>query len=90
MSRRHDRNRAKSRKARNEAYVEELLSRGGEPRRRWQGQLALTFGRHSAAVWQVTWSGVKVPVDMTDADHMDGLVELTALALAPHGQVSAS
>lgn len=82
MSRRNDRQRAKARKARNEAYVEELLTRPVEPRKRWQGgKVDLKFGRHPDAVWHVEFSGVRVPVVLDDPKHMDGVVDLTRLAL---------
>jgi hypothetical protein len=71
----------RARKARNRARHEALLVPRGEPRNRWQGSIALRFGPHPDAVFRVTWSGVKIPVDLTDPNHMDGVVELTELAL---------
>ncbi len=82
MSRRNQSSHQKQvRKGRNRLYREQLLASPGEPRRRWQGSMSLRFGKHPDAVWNVTWSGVKVPVDLADPNHMDGVGELTQLAL---------
>ena len=40
------------------------------------------FGKHPDAVCRPEWSGVRIPVDLADPAHMDGIVELTELALA--------
>ena len=74
--------RKRERKARNKAHVEELLTQEGESRKRWQGKVDLKFGKHPDAVWRVEFSGVKVPVDLGDPDHLDGVKELTDLALS--------
>lgn len=76
---RDDKKRKKERKARNaEARARPLVF--GEPRvGRWRD--GIRFGKHPDAVWNPQWSGVKVPVDLADPNHMDGVVELTALAL---------
>lgn len=39
------------------------------------------FGRHPAVIWSVQWSGVIVPLKLAESIHMDGIVELTELAL---------
>jgi hypothetical protein len=77
----HDRKRKQARKLRNRLYQQSLLTRGGEPRVRWQGSVSLQFGRHPDAVIRFTWSGVQIPVDLADPNHMDGVAELTELAL---------
>ena len=43
--------------------------------------MALRFGRHVDAGWQVQWSGVRVAV--ADLADVEGVVALTALVLKP-------
>ena len=71
----------KARKHRNRDRREQLLVPTGEGRLRWQGSASLQFGKDPRTRMDVVWSGVRVPVDGADPDHMDGVVELTELAL---------
>ncbi len=83
MSGRDGKVRKKARKARNEAAIAELLRPKGEGRNRWQGGLvSFQLGKDPRTRLDLTLSGVRVPVDVADPDHMDGVVELTALVLA--------
>ena len=82
MSGRDGKVRKKARKARNEAAIAELLRPKGEGRNRWQGgHVSFQFGKDPRTRLDLTLSGVKVPVDLNDPNHMDGVVELTELAL---------
>ncbi len=75
----------KARKQRNRDRREQLLVPTGEGRLRWQGSASFQFGKDPRTRLDVVWSGVKVPVDMADPNHMDGVVELTGLALSDDG-----
>ena len=80
---RDDKARKKRRKARNQDARAHVLDNPGPARNRWQGAMALRFGRHPDAVWQVQWSGVQVAVaDLASVD-IEAVVALTELALRP-------
>jgi hypothetical protein len=83
MASRDGKVRKRARKARNAAALAELLRPKGEPRRRWQGSVSFQFGKDPRTCLPLTFSGVRVPVDLLELNHMDGVVELTELAL--HG-----
>lgn len=89
MSSRDGKARKRARKARNEATRDAGPVHHGEGRNRWQGSVSFQLGRDPRTRLDLTFSGVKVPVDVTDPDHMDGVVELTELALkGDKGQVN--
>lgn len=77
----------KARKQRNRDRREQLLLPTGEGRLRWQGSAPFQFGKDPRTRLDLVWSGVKVPVDVADPNHIDGLVELTDLALTDGGEV---
>ena len=77
---RDDKKRKKERKARNAEARAHSMDNFGEARvGRWRD--GIRFGKHPDAVWHPQWSGVKIAVDLDDENHMDGVVELTDLAL---------
>lgn len=82
---RNDKARKKRRKVRNQYAREHLLDNQGPARNRWQGSMALRFGRHPDAVWHVQWSGIKVAVDDFATMDLEAVVALTELALQPPG-----
>lgn len=78
---RDDKKRKKERKARNAAAKVELLGQKGEGRNRWQGSVSFQMGKDPRTRLDLGFSGVKVEVDVNDPSHMDGMTELTHLAL---------
>ena len=79
---RDDKQRKKERKARNSAVRQAGPVYVGEGRNRWQGgQVSFQLGKDPRTRLDLNFSGVKVPVDVADPKHMEGVVELTALAL---------
>ena len=77
------RQRYRDRRAQKWAAIAEL-----PPRRRWQGSVSFQLGKDPRTRLDLVWSGVRIPVDLSDPNHMDGVVELTELALAGAGEVN--
>jgi len=47
--------------------------------------ISFQLGKDPRTKLDLTWSGVRVPVDVDDPQHLDGVVELTGLALKGDG-----
>ena len=79
---RDSKERKKARKERNKSLRAKLLEPTGLPGRdRWQGEASFQLGKDPRTRLDLKWSGVKIPVaDLTD---IDGVKELTDLALVP-------
>lgn len=83
MARRHDRRRREDRRVR--AAAEQATRdarRSSAPFlvHGWQTGV-IRFGRHEDAVLRLRWSGVKLPFDPDAVNPIEGLKELTILAL---------
>lgn len=79
---RDDKARKKARKERNKAAHAKLLEPTGvEGRNRWQGQVSFQLGKHPDTRLDLTWSGLRVPIDTNDVNHLEAAVALTKLAL---------
>ena len=81
---RDDKRRKAARKLRNQQKNAERQNTPREGRPRWVGSFSLQLGKDPRLKFERVGSGVPLPVDVTDPDHMDGMEELTALALGLH------
>ncbi len=89
MSRRQQSTHQKhARRQRNRDHHDNLLANRGPPRNRWQGSVSFQLGKDPRTRLDLVWSGVRIPVDLSDPNPMDGVVELTELALAGAGEVN--
>ena len=89
MSRRQQSTQQKqARRQRNCEHIAQLIANSGPPRNRWQGSVSFQLGKDPRTRLDLVWSGVRIPVDLSDPNPMDGVVELTELALAGAGEVN--
>jgi hypothetical protein len=72
--------RKQARKIRNKYHKSHLLD-GAIGNDHWRGGVTFQLGKDPRTRLDLTWSGIKVPVDLADPNHMDGVAELTTLAL---------
>ena len=79
---RDDKKRKVERKLRNKYHRDHLLDHAGG-NNHWQGSVSFQLGKDPRTRLDLTWSGVQVPV--TDMTNIDGVVELTELALNSDG-----